>query len=116
MRSSYLLPLESEEDLDEDDFDDEVFEDDPDDFEPDPEEELLLPETEDPRDDDEGLLCDIAALLPEEDELLDGALITLPELPEDEAEGLLTGPAGDDLLTAGLEGALLTEEFWVLPD
>ena len=93
LHSSYLLPLSSEDDLEpEDDFDDEdLVEDEPDDFEPDPDEELLLPDTEVPRDDD----------------VLDGALITLDELPEDDAEDLLTGPAGDDLLTCGREGVLV---------
>jgi hypothetical protein len=91
-----------EDDLD----DDEDLEDEPDDFEPDLDEELRLPDTEDPLEEDEDLLCDIVALLPED--VLDGALITLPELDrlDDEAAGLLTG-AEDDLLTCDLEGALV---------
>lgn len=111
---SYLLLFPSEEDL-EDDFDDD-FDDDLDDEPEDLEEELLPLDTEVPLDDD-GRPFDIDAPLLEGEELLEGALITLPEpeLLPDVAAGLRTGAEDTALLTWGLDGAVFTEVLWVLP-
>ena len=82
--------------MSEEDFDDDDLEEDFDDESEDLDEELLPADTDVPF---------------EDEELLEGALITLPELPEDAVAGLLTGAEEEDLLTCGLDGALLAEEL-----
>jgi len=100
-----------EEDLEDDEEDDDLDED-PDDLDEDPDDldtELLLPVTEDPLDDEEGRLCDIVVLLPDDVDDLAGALITLSELrDEDDAAGLFTGAEDEDLFTGPADEDLFT--------